>query len=133
LVECCIRCNFACFSQDCNGGSYETVTDFMADLFSDGGDGILQFQDGTTALTSAQWSELDTALAKAPQLAASPASSPAPSPVPASTSATGKQPAASTGESSWCLMHSGMAENPAPAWNTRTGERSTLRETSELG
>jgi hypothetical protein len=55
----------------CNGGSFETITDFMTDLFSDGGDGILQFQDGTTALTSAQWSELDTALAKGPQPAAS--------------------------------------------------------------
>jgi hypothetical protein len=77
---------------DCNGQSYETITDFMSDLFSDGGDGILQFQDGTTALTSAQWSELDAALAKAPHPAPSPAGSPAPPPVPASTPATGKQP-----------------------------------------
>jgi hypothetical protein len=120
-------------SQDCSGGNYETITDFMADLFSDGGDGILQFQDGTTALTSAQWSELDAALTKAPQPAAPAASSPAPSPVPSSTPAAGEQPAPGTGESSWCLMHSGMAENPAPAWNTRTGGRATLRETSRLG
>jgi hypothetical protein len=76
-------------SQDCNGGSYETITNFMADLFSNGGDGILQFQDGTVSLTSAQWSELDAALAKAPQPAASPASSPASSPAPASTSTGG--------------------------------------------
>jgi hypothetical protein len=53
-------------SQDCNGGSYQTITSFIADLFADGGDGILQFQDGTPALTSAQWTELDAALAKAP-------------------------------------------------------------------
>jgi hypothetical protein len=121
-------------SQDCNGGSYETITGFMADLFSDGGDGILQFQDdGTAALTSAQWSELDTALAKAPQPAASPASSPAPSPVPAIAPATGQQSAAGTGESSWCLMHSGTAENFAPARNARTGGRATLRGTSGRG
>ena len=105
----------------------------MSDLFNDGGDGILQFQDGTTDLTSAQWSELDTALAKAPQPAPSPASSPAPSPVPASTPATGQQPAAGTGTSSGCLMHSGTAENFAPAWNARTGGRATLRGTSGRG
>jgi hypothetical protein len=90
---------------ECNGQSYETITDFMSHLFSDGGDGILQFQDGTTALTSAQWSELDAALARAPHPAPSPASSPAPPPVPASTPATGKQPAAGTSQSFWCLMH----------------------------
>jgi hypothetical protein len=100
----------------------------MSDLFSNGGDGVLQFQDVTTALTSAQWAELDAALAKAPQPAAPTASSPAPSPVPSSTPATGEQPAPSTGESAWCLMHSGKAENPAPAWNTRTGGRATLRD-----
>ena len=66
-------------SQDCNGGSYQTITGFMSDLFSDGGDdGILQFQDdGTAALTSAQWSELDAALAGVPHPDPSPASSPA--------------------------------------------------------
>jgi hypothetical protein len=115
-------------SQDCNGGSYETITNFISDLFSDGGDGILQFQDGTPALTSARWSELDAALATAPQPAASPASSPASSSVQTSTPATGKQPAARTSQNSWCLMHSGMTENPA--WNTRTGGRAALRETS---
>ena len=63
-------------SQDCNGGGYQTITDFMADLFSNGGGGILQFQDdGTTALSSAQWSELDAALAGAPHPDPSPASS----------------------------------------------------------
>jgi hypothetical protein len=102
--------------QNCNGQGYETITDFMSDLFSDGGDGILQFQDGTPALTSAQWSELDAALAKAPHPAPSPASSPAPLPVPASTPATGKHPAVGTSQSFWCLMHSGMTENLAPSW-----------------
>ena len=101
---------------DCSGQSYETITNFMSDLFSDDGDGILQFQDGTTALTSAQWSELDAALARAPHPAPSPASSPAPPPVPASTPATGKQPAAGTSQSFWCQIHSGTAENPAPSW-----------------
>jgi hypothetical protein len=120
-------------SQDCNGGGYETISDFMSDLFSDGGDGILQFQDGTTALTSGQWAELDNALGEAPQPTAPTASSPAPSPVPSSTPATGKQSALSAGKSSWCLMHSGMAENPAPAWNTGTGGRTTLPETSRRG
>jgi hypothetical protein len=80
-------------SQSCDGGRYETITGFIADLFADGGDGILQFQDGTPALTSAQWSELDTAIAKAPHqapstaspLAPSTASPPAASPTPAGT------------------------------------------------
>lgn len=52
--------------QDCNGGSYQTITSFISDLFSNGGDGILQFEDGSPTLTGAQWSELDAALAKAP-------------------------------------------------------------------
>jgi hypothetical protein len=78
-------------TQSCNGGSYETITGFIDDLFAAGGDGILQFQDGTTALTSAQWAELDTALASAPQPASSGASSPSPAtptptPTPTSTS-----------------------------------------------
>jgi hypothetical protein len=74
-------------SQDCNGGSYQTITGFIADLFADGGDGILQFQDGTPTLTSAEWTELDRALAKAPNPAT--ASSPAPSPSPTSIPAEG--------------------------------------------
>ena len=96
-AECCVRCNSAHFSQECNGGGYQTITAFIAALFADGGDGILQFQDGTPALTSAQWSELDTALAKAPHTApppaspsaSSPASPPAASPPPAGTPAVG--------------------------------------------
>ena len=120
-------------SQDCNGGSYQTITSFMSDLFSNGGDGILQFQDGTPALTSAQWSELDAALAKAPHPAPAPPSSPAPSPVSASTPATGTAPAARTPSSSGCLMHSGMAAHPAPAPDTRTSGQPALREGSERG
>jgi hypothetical protein len=85
-AECCIRCNSARFSQDCRGGSYQSITGFMSALFKDGGDGILQFQDGTPALSAGQWSELDTALAKAPHPAA-PAAGP-PSPSPASAPAT---------------------------------------------
>ena len=69
-------------SQDCNGGGYQSITAFIADLFADGGDGILQFQDGTPALTSAQWTELDAALAKAPNPAPAPASSARPVPGP---------------------------------------------------
>ena len=67
-------------SQDCNGGGYQSITAFMSDLFSDGGDGVLQYQDGTTALTSAQWSELDTALSKAPSPAPPAAGTPTPAP-----------------------------------------------------
>jgi hypothetical protein len=63
-------------SQDCDGRDYQTITSFIADLFKDGGDGVLQFQDGTPALTSAQWSELDAALTKAPHPASPPASAP---------------------------------------------------------
>jgi hypothetical protein len=47
-------------------GGYESIPSFIQDLFADGGDGILQFQDGTPALTATQWSQLDTALAKYP-------------------------------------------------------------------
>ena len=79
-------------SQDCDGGGYQTITDFMSDLFSDGGDGILQFQDGTPALTSAQWSELDTALAKAPHPAPS-AASPSAAGTPTPSTPTPSQPA----------------------------------------
>ena len=82
-------------SQDCDGQGYETITAFISDLFKDGGDGVLQFQDGTPALTSAQWTELDAALAKAPSPSPAPASPAAPStastpaspPAPASTPA----------------------------------------------
>jgi hypothetical protein len=35
---------------------------FVKAALADGATGLLQFQDGTPALTSKQWSELDTAL-----------------------------------------------------------------------
>ena len=76
-------------SLDCDGHSYQTITSFISDLFANGGDGILQFQDGTPALTSAQWTELDRALARPPQPASSPASPPASPPAPASASPGG--------------------------------------------
>jgi hypothetical protein len=78
-------------SLDCDGQGYETISGFMSDLFKDGGDGILQFQDGTPALTTAQWTELGAALVRAPHPApasppaSSPPSPPASSPTPAST------------------------------------------------
>jgi beta-mannanase len=96
-------------SQQCNGGGYQTITSFIVDLFQAGGDGILQYQDGTPALTSAQWTELDTALARAPHPAPasppapSPPSPPASSPTPASTpdgGAGGNCPAAVPGAAS---------------------------------
>ena len=62
----------------------------MADLFASGGDGILQFQDGTAALTSAQWSELNATLAKAPQQPTPTDNSPAPTTAPASTPAANR-------------------------------------------
>ena len=67
-------------TEECNGGGYQSITSFIADLFQDGGDGVLQYQDGTTALTSAQWSELDTALSKAPSPAPPAAGTPTPAP-----------------------------------------------------
>ena len=42
---------------------YESMAGFVSDLCKGGGDGVLQFQDGTPALTSAQWSQLSAALA----------------------------------------------------------------------
>lgn len=79
-------------TQDCNGQSYETITNFVSDLFSNGGDGVLQYQDKTPALNSSQWTELDAALAKAPHPA--PASPPAAG-TPASPPATPPRPASS--------------------------------------
>ena len=114
--ECCIRCNSAHFSQDCNGGSYQTITAFIADLFADGGDGILQFQDGTPALTSAQWTELDAALAKVSAPAPATASSAAPSPAPTSTPAEGTPaPATATPAQPSPSPHGCAAGNQAPA------------------
>jgi hypothetical protein len=44
------------------GTAYESIPAFISDMKADGGSGVLQFQDGTPALTTAQWSALDTAL-----------------------------------------------------------------------
>ncbi len=46
-------------------GGTQTVTQFVQSAFADGASGLLQFQDGTAPLSSAQWSALDAALAKA--------------------------------------------------------------------
>lgn len=99
------------FSQDCNGGSYQAITGFIADLFSAGGDGILQFQDGTPALSADQWSELDAALATAPHPAASPPSPPAPSR--ASTPAT-PSPATSNSAGGGGNCSAASARTPTP-------------------
>jgi len=45
-------------------GGYESITNYIKDMAADGGDGILQFQEGLPALKSSQWSELDAALAQ---------------------------------------------------------------------
>ena len=45
-----------------DGSGYQSVSGFISDLCSNGGDGVLQFQDEQT-LSRAQWSELDKALA----------------------------------------------------------------------
>jgi mannan endo-1,4-beta-mannosidase len=47
-------------------GGTQTVTQFVQAALKDGATGLLQFQDGTPALTKAQWSELDAALTHAP-------------------------------------------------------------------
>jgi hypothetical protein len=48
-----------------DGRGYQSLPGFISDLCSNGGDGVLQFQDGTRApdLSSTQWGELDKALA----------------------------------------------------------------------
>lgn len=43
-------------------GGTQTVTAFLKAALQDGATGILQFQDGSAALSSKQWSELDAAL-----------------------------------------------------------------------
>jgi hypothetical protein len=48
-------------------GGTQTVTGFVKAALAAGATGLLQFQDGTPALTSAQWSELDTALGMTPR------------------------------------------------------------------
>jgi hypothetical protein len=45
-----------------DGRGYQSLPGFISDLCSDGGDGVLQFQD-TQSLSSTQWDELDKALA----------------------------------------------------------------------
>jgi 3-deoxy-D-arabino-heptulosonate 7-phosphate (DAHP) synthase len=47
-------------------GGTQTVTQFVQAALAAGATGLLQFQDGTPALSSEQWSELDAALAAAP-------------------------------------------------------------------
>lgn len=46
-------------------GGTQTVTQFVKAALADGATGLLQFQDGSPALSSKQWSELDKALAGA--------------------------------------------------------------------
>jgi hypothetical protein len=46
-----------------DGSGYESLKGFISDLCSNGGDGVLEFQDGTATMSSTQWSELDSALA----------------------------------------------------------------------
>jgi transcriptional regulator with XRE-family HTH domain len=45
-----------------DGSGYQSLPAFISDLCSNGGDGVLQFQD-TRTLTAKQWTELDKALA----------------------------------------------------------------------
>jgi transcriptional regulator with XRE-family HTH domain len=45
-----------------DGSGYQSLSGFISDLCSNGGDGVLQFQD-TQTLSSTQWGELDKALA----------------------------------------------------------------------
>ena len=46
-----------------DGSGYESLAGFISDLCSNGGDGVLQYQDGTPDMTGTQWTELDNALA----------------------------------------------------------------------
>lgn len=47
-------------------GSYESIPNFIHDLFANGGDGILEWEDGAPKMSSAQWAQLDAALAAYP-------------------------------------------------------------------
>ena len=47
-----------------DSSGYQTIPKFISTLCSHGGDGVLQFQDGTPALSKKQWTQLDSALAK---------------------------------------------------------------------
>jgi hypothetical protein len=49
-------------SPENGSGGTQTVTAFVKAALAAGATGLVQFQDGTPALTSAQWSELDAAL-----------------------------------------------------------------------
>jgi hypothetical protein len=47
-----------------DGSGYETISSFISDLCSNGGDGVLEWEDGgAPSMTSTQWTELDNALA----------------------------------------------------------------------
>jgi hypothetical protein len=46
-----------------DSSGYQTIPTFISDLCTDGGDGVLQFQDGTPPLSAQQWTQLDNALA----------------------------------------------------------------------
>lgn len=124
-------------SQDCADGSYQTITSFMPDLFSNGGGGILWFQDRTTDLTSAQRSELDAALAKAPYPASTPASSPAhpgrrrthqpqvkrPPRTPQSSGSLLSSDPPACSRRSWCRRPRLLLPRPVPAQAGRDGAR----------
>ena len=90
-----------------DGSGYESLPDFVSDLCSNGGDGVLQFQDGTTALTGTQWTELDNALAADCGAGSSPTAS-------ASASAS-SSPTASASPTSTSGGGSGGCANAAPA------------------
>jgi hypothetical protein len=66
-------------------GGTQTVTQFVQAALADGATGLLQFQDGTPALSSEQWSELDAALAAAPASQPSPTAQTSPTPLPSPT------------------------------------------------
>ncbi len=46
-----------------DGSGYQSLRGFISDLCSNGGDGVLQFQDDAPPLSATQWTELDKALA----------------------------------------------------------------------
>lgn len=60
---------------------YESIPNFISDLFKDGGDGVLEFSP--TSVSNAQWTQLDNALA-----AGSPVTNPTPTPTPTPTKTT---------------------------------------------
>ena len=47
-----------------DGRGYQSLPGFISDLCSNGGDGVLQFQDDAPPLSGKQWTELDNALAR---------------------------------------------------------------------